>query len=204
MEHYLNAPYNSYVDDSALTLYLPLISAVIGAFIGAAVAGLFRYAEDKLARRQERKSLLLLIDAEVHDHMDILKRAQKAMQEIERVGYGNVAHDLWTMKTVDWEASKQRLAQLLPSKYMEHLIIYYMGVSHTETSVSFAVAFLDQLQSQSVSAKPNLRATMLKQDADNLLPLAESIRTMCQHFAGYSPVYLDLQTYPAPEGDSPL
>ena len=204
MGRYLNASYNSYVDSSALTLYLPLISAVIGAFIGAAVAGLFRYAEDKLARRQERKSLLLLIDAEVHDHMDILKRAQRAMQEIERVGYGNVAHDLWTMKTVDWEASKQRLAQLLPSKYMELLIIYYMGVSHAETSVSFAVAFLDQLQGQSVSAKPNLRAIMLKQDADNLLPLAESIRIMCQHFAGYSPVYLDLRTYSVLEEDSPL
>lgn len=107
-----NASYTPWVDGSALTSYLPLLSAAIGAFIGAAATGIFRYVEDKLARRQERKSLLLLIDAEVYEHMRILREAQRAIQELEEVGYGKVAHDIQTIKTVDWEATKQRLAQL--------------------------------------------------------------------------------------------
>lgn len=79
---------------------------------------------------------------------------------------------------------------------MELLVVYYMALNHAETSISFSATVLEQLENQLVWAKPNLRATLLNQRADDLLPLAEDIRTICQHFTGYAPVYPEDDSHP--------
>ena len=53
---------------SALELFLPVLSAFVGAIIGALANGRYRDRQDRRAEDREAKGLLMLTDIEIHDN----------------------------------------------------------------------------------------------------------------------------------------
>lgn len=116
---------------SALLPYLPLVGAVlggvIGGFVGAYTNGRVRAKEEQEALDRERRGLLLLIDAEVYSHVISLENLQEKLGSGQQTKVAKL-NLLATPRSEDWDRSKERLAQLLPTGHMKDLIIYYKAL----------------------------------------------------------------------------
>lgn len=107
--------YTGYMSDTGLIVFLPLAGAVLGAIIGAWANSLYRNRERKQKEKEERTSLMFLIDTEV---------GFNAMR-LEMVSKGPPSNAVPYLRTDVWDTSQARLAQLLPTVHMKKLAPYY-------------------------------------------------------------------------------
>jgi hypothetical protein len=101
------------ISSTGLLIFLPLLSATIGALIGAFANGRYRDWQDKKARNSERRGLITLISVEVLLN-DILFRTGMELSPLAQRFDASV-----------WEQSKVRLAELLPTNELMTLVEYY-------------------------------------------------------------------------------
>jgi hypothetical protein len=170
---------------------LPVLSAVLGAVFGAAATGLVRFVGERRSDRRERRALMLLIDAEVYDHLRVLRGAQVAKQGLAKHGADSTQYVFPSIKTSDWDATKQRLAHLLPSGYMQSLVIYYMAVEGVSIDASSEL-----LKDQPTNQKLAARVYSIANGADALIPFANEIRRMCERVVGETPEYPEIVMTP--------
>jgi hypothetical protein len=114
--------------DSEWIIFLPLVGAIVGGFVGAVATGLVRSIQDRNARNQERKGLLLLIDIEIFDNNKHLNGC------IEEGGWFDVL-SINRLRTGIWDDSKTRLTQLLSPIAVHALAVYYMKIAEIPESV---------------------------------------------------------------------
>ncbi len=71
---------------SDLALFLPVLSAFVGAIIGALANGRYRDRQDRRAEDREAKGLLMLTDIDIHDNGEKVSEAiapgGRALREI--------------------------------------------------------------------------------------------------------------------------
>jgi hypothetical protein len=109
---------------SGMIVFLPLVSAFLGAIIGAWANSWYRNREAKKARDEEREGLLLFLSIEVASNNRVFKRFLK--ERVTRPDLDNRASLAATLQSAIWGESKVRLAQLLISgKYLATVALYY-------------------------------------------------------------------------------
>jgi hypothetical protein len=111
------------VVNSGLIVFLPLVSAFVGAIIGAWANSWYRNREAKKARDEEREGLLILLGEEVHTNNRSLETFLNVFHaEPWNDTRANVAA---TLRSEVWDESKVRLAQLVPGRFISMLATYY-------------------------------------------------------------------------------
>ena len=103
------------ITGSEWIVLLPLVGAIAGGFRGAWANSRFRGREAKKAEKEERNSLVFLIDTEVGFNVMRLGGASK----------GPPSNVIPHLRTDFWDASQARLAHLLPTGDMKVLAPYY-------------------------------------------------------------------------------
>ena len=99
---------------SGLLVFLPLLSAFVGAIIGAYANSWYRDREAKKARDRERSGLLWLLDSEIVWNRVTLN-ADKATY-----------NDITTRLKQDvWQETRSELAKLLPPTLFRDIVRYY-------------------------------------------------------------------------------
>ena len=111
---------------SGLIVFLPVVSAFVGAIIGAWMNSLFRNRELKKARDEEREGLLILLSEEVHTNNRILETFLKELAPPDE----NRANVAATVHSEVWDESRVRLAQLIPAWFLSMLATYYTRIGN--------------------------------------------------------------------------
>src|SRR3712207_3297022 len=101
--------------NTGLIVFLPLIGAILGGIIGA-VGGAYansRYRDQEVKKTEDRElnALLLLIDAEVVDHIKNIMNAtdiHESPSEGQRPPVPGVFNDFVMPRTEDWDRIKER------------------------------------------------------------------------------------------------
>lgn len=96
-------------------VFLPVLSAFVGAIIGAVATGLVRAWQDRKARNHERKGLRMLIIAEVYLNDFVLRFSERPT-------------DFLRASTDIWDQNNVRFTQLLTSEEIWHATYYYVGL----------------------------------------------------------------------------
>ncbi len=116
--------------DSAWIVFLPLIGAILGAVVGAFGGAManswYRNRETKKARDEERKALLLLLDAELDNNAKLLNTF-----------YDDLMQDRQDTKLPPldvgvWEGTRVQLAELLPADHVKALVDHYAVLADIE------------------------------------------------------------------------
>jgi hypothetical protein len=115
------------VANSGLIVFLPLVSAFVGAIIGAYANSWYRNREAEKARDEEREGLLILLSIEVAGYNRLFEtflERRVSMSDIDdRAGVATV------LQSTVWDESKVRLAQLqMPGTYLETVAHYYARI----------------------------------------------------------------------------
>ena len=92
--------------------------------------------EGKKQKDQERKGLLLLLDAEIHDNNEKLDDSYG----------GDVFREsgVLALRTESWDGSKVRLAQLLPAQHVYALTKYYEHLRWVQEETTPCIARLQE------------------------------------------------------------
>jgi hypothetical protein len=109
---------------SGLIVFLPLVSAFVGGIVGAWANSWYRNQEAKKARKEEREGLLILLSMEVHTNNRSLETFLKGLAPPDE----NRANVAATVRSVVWDESKVRLAQLIPGRFLAMLAHYYTRI----------------------------------------------------------------------------
>jgi hypothetical protein len=111
---------------SGLIVFLPLVGAIAGGFVGAVATGLVRSYQDRKARNQERKGLLDLIGSELTYNISLIGTVK---------GQGDSAAGvIHNLRTDVWESVQVRLAQLLPKDELDMILYYYANIQMIKIS----------------------------------------------------------------------
>jgi hypothetical protein len=115
------------VENTGWIVFLPVVSAFVGAIIGAWANSLYRNRETKKARGEELLGLLILLYVEVTTNNLVLATFLK-----ERVAQPKIdrrAHVADTLQSAVWDECRVRLAQLrTPRKFLGPVANYYMKI----------------------------------------------------------------------------
>ncbi len=159
--------------------YLPLVGAVlggiIGGFVGAYANGRVRAKEEQEKSGRERRGLLLLIDAEVYSHIIALEKKREELRSGQEATASKL-NLLATPRSEDWNRSKERLAQLLPTDHMKNLIIYYKALK-------------DIVEITSPAETEQYRGRLLAELGTPLIAQAEAIREQGKNYLKELPNY---------------
>jgi hypothetical protein len=107
--------------NSGLIIFLPLVTAFVGAIIGAWANSWYRGREAKKAEEEERKGLLLLVHAEIQYNNYLL---DEFLERWPATTYDSSA----TLQTATWDDAKVKLVPLLTEEHTTALILYYWQI----------------------------------------------------------------------------
>lgn len=108
----------THVTLSALTIFLPLVGAILGGIVGAWANSRYRDREEKKLRDQEIKGLTLLLFTEM-GHNDATLETLKTFPDVADVPA------LFSLQTDVWEQCRVRVAQMVTNEHTATLVRYY-------------------------------------------------------------------------------
>jgi hypothetical protein len=115
------------VANTSLIVFLPVVSAFLGAIIGAWANSWYRNREAEKARDEEREGLLILLSIEVANNNRLFKGFLQHRDDDPNID--ERATIAAALQSAAWDESKVRFAQLLISRtYLEDAARYYMRI----------------------------------------------------------------------------
>ncbi len=101
--------------NSGLIVFLPLVTAFVGAIIGAWANSWYRNREVKTALKEEGKGLLIVISAEIQYNTRLLGLIHE----------GKPSATIQNLRMDTWDETQVRFAQLFPADYTVQIANYY-------------------------------------------------------------------------------
>ena len=155
---------------SGLIVFLPVVSAFVGAIIGAYANSLARNQEAKKARKEELEGLLVLLSIEVASNNRVFGRFIKQREQPDAPQFpDNRARVAADLQSAVWDESKVRLAQLrIPGTYLSTVALYYehIEILRREWKVSAGRRFDSDIKNARETREDGI--SIIKEAQDNI------------------------------------
>jgi hypothetical protein len=110
---------------SLLGLIVPLFSGFVGGLVVLYVQTRERNKKEEKERNQELKSLIRIVDLEIAENDDLLRKALTVDTLSAAGAQFNPILELRNLQTRDWDDTKVRLARLADGEHFKDLDAYY-------------------------------------------------------------------------------
>ena len=117
--------------NTGLIVFLPVVSAFVGAIIGAWANSWYRNREAKKARDEEREGLLILLSIEVATNSQTLQGFSErlaAHPDIDERASAAANFVAANLSSAVWDESRAKLAPLLPRMFVATVSLHYRDI----------------------------------------------------------------------------